>query len=351
MTATTPLSTHPKALIIWLIACLLLVTCMVLVGGYTRLSGSGLSITEWKPIHGSIPPLSAVEWEEEFAAYRESPQYIKVNHGMTLDEFKGIFWPEFLHRLLGRIIGLAFFLPFLFFLARGNLSRRMSFRLLGIFALGGLQGLIGWLMVKSGLVDNPQVSPYRLALHLGTAFFIFALIYWTILDILAPWEQHPRDIPTKTVVYFKVWMGFLIAQIILGALVAGMRAGLVYNTWPTMNGQWIPENLMHDAVTLVQFSHRTLALLLIFSFAFWWYSQRKYVKKRSATAGGTIRDPGVLCLWLFGALIAQVALGIYTLLSQVQLNPALWHQFCALAVLAVALSLLHALTTLRVKAR
>ncbi len=157
---------------------------MVMIGGYTRLSGSGLSITEWKPVHGTIPPLNDIEWLQEFSAYQHSPQYQKVNMGMTFEEFKTIFWPEYIHRLLGRIIGAVFFVPLVIFGLRRSISKRFGWRLIGIFALGGLQGLIGWLMVKSGLVDTPQVSAVRLALHLSVAFAILGMLVWAVIDIL-----------------------------------------------------------------------------------------------------------------------------------------------------------------------
>ncbi len=160
---------------------------MVIIGGYTRLSGSGLSITEWKPIHGTLPPLNESQWQEEFSAYQHSPQYRKINSGMTLAEFKTIFWPEYIHRLLGRIIGAVFFLPLVVFAIRGSISKRFGWRLAGIFALGGLQGLIGWLMVASGLVDNPQVSAIRLALHMGVAFAILGMVVWMAMDADFPY--------------------------------------------------------------------------------------------------------------------------------------------------------------------
>ena len=177
----------------WLLLCAALVALMVAVGGYTRLSGSGLSITEWKPVHGVIPPLSEAQWEEEFAAYRASPQYEKINRGMSLLEFKEIFWPEYLHRLLGRAVGLVFFIPFIYFAWKRAFPARFGVRLLGIFALGGFQGLMGWWMVKSGLVDNPHVSHLRLAAHLALAFALFALLLWSALDIKPPTHTSPTS--------------------------------------------------------------------------------------------------------------------------------------------------------------
>ena len=244
----------PPTVKIWLTLCLLLVACMVLIGGYTRLSGSGLSITTWKPVYGVIPPMNELQWNEEFSAYQSSPQYQKINNGMSLEDFKTIFWPEFIHRLLGRAVGIIFFVPLLYFAVCRNITRQFGLRLLAIFALGGLQGLIGWLMVKSGLVDDPHVSHLRLALHLSVAFTIFGLIEWTLLDVTSyqlpvARKENKRLLVTSKrylIIYF-LFFALLCAQIILGAFMAGLHAGLIFNTWPTMNGQWIPDGLITDS--------------------------------------------------------------------------------------------------------
>jgi heme a synthase len=337
---------HRRSVILWLALCAALVAGMVLVGGYTRLSGSGLSITAWKPIHGSIPPLNQGEWEEEFAAYKQSPQFQKVNSDMGLDDFKRIFWPEFLHRLLGRLIGIVFLFPLLFFALRKSISRRFGWRLAGIFALGGLQGLIGWLMVASGLVDMPRVSHIRLALHLSVAFAIFALILWAIMDNL-PREKPLPFLKRRMVQSYKIWYFLLCLQIVLGAFMAGLHAGLIYNTWPDMNGQFLPDDIMAiypwymnfiDNHAFIQFAHRTLAILLAAGFAFWWYCHREYVKRAHL---------GRMCAVVAFILAAQFTLGVLTLLQVVPLPLALAHQMTALVLFAAGLALWHALATHR----
>lgn len=322
-----------RAIILWLGICALLVAAMVFVGGYTRLSGSGLSITEWKPIHGVIPPLSVEQWQEEFAAYQASPQYQKINIGMELSEFKTIFWPEFFHRLLGRSIGIVFLFPLLFFALRKSISKAFGWRLTAIFALGGLQGLIGWLMVASGLVDNPHVSHIRLALHLSVAFAIYGLILWAMLDAASD-SLREQGFPPLS---YLAWIDLLCLQIILGALVAGLHAGLIYNSWPTMNGQWLPAELSSELAwyenpVLIQFFHRTAALLVAFGFILWWYVQQNYVRNNGLEA---------LCTAIVIVIIAQFTLGVLTLLHMVPLPLALAHQMMALVLFTLAVWLWH----------
>lgn len=329
-----------KAVSAWLMLCLLLVTLMVVIGGYTRLSGSGLSITEWKPIHGTLPPLSQAEWDEEFDAYKQSPQYRKVNTGMSLDEFKTIFWPEYLHRLLGRLVGFVVLLPLAVFGLRKSFTRRFGLRIAGIFLLGGLQGLIGWLMVKSGLIDNPAVSHFRLALHLSIAFVLFALLLWTILDIRhEPAARAPR---TRALCWYKSWLTLLCLQIILGAFVAGLHAGLIYNTFPTMNGQWLPDGMFMrpwlENIGLVQFLHRWMAVAVAVGFLFWWFFHKEHVKN------GRL---GKACSWVAVVILFQFLLGVATLLHQVPLPLALAHQFMALVLFGLGVYLLHRLVRKR----
>lgn len=341
-----------RAVAMWLALCLLMVGMMVLVGGYTRLSGSGLSITVWKPIHGVIPPLSDSDWQEEFAAYRESPQYRKVNRGMGLEEFKGIFWPEFLHRLLGRFIGIVFFLPLMVFALRRSFSRGMGWRLFGILALGGLQGLAGWLMVKSGLVDNPHVSHLRLAIHLSLAFAIFALILWSLLDISDRWQvtgdrkkkennQNPATCHLPPVTFwplatYSLWFALLCLQIIFGALVAGLHGGLVYNTWPDMNGRWLPDELFsggpwYENIVMIQFFHRKLAIVLVLGFLLWWWGIVRYAQNNAL---------GRLCIGVATIITVQFTLGVVTLLNLVPLSLALAHQMTALVLFGAAVIIL-----------
>lgn len=321
------------AIVVWLCLCALLVASMVFVGGYTRLSGSGLSITEWKPIHGVIPPLNMEEWQEEFAAYQASPQYQKINKGMSLEAFKTIFWPEFFHRLLGRAIGMVFLFPLLVFAIRKSISKSFGLRLTAIFALGGLQGVIGWFMVASGLVDNPHVSHLRLALHLSVAFAIYGLLVWAIKDAMRCPEDKHGHVPLG----YLAWIDLLCAQIILGAMVAGLHAGLVYNTWPTMNGQWFPGDLLSELAwyenpVLVQFIHRNVALMVAFSFILWWFSARFYVKNKSLCG---------LCAAVTSVIAIQFILGVLTLLHMVPLSLALAHQMMALVLFTLAVLLWH----------
>ena len=330
-----------RAVLLWLGLCIFLVAMMVLVGGYTRLSGSGLSITSWKPVHGTIPPLNAQEWQDEFIAYQTSPQYQKVNNGMTLEEFRVIFWPEFIHRLLGRVVGAVFFLPLAVFFYRRSISKRLGLRLLGIFALGGLQGLVGWLMVKSGLVDTPQVSPIRLAAHLSVAFAILALLLWAWLDIGFS-RPHLTGVKAPVWRYYVLWFGLLCVQIILGAFMAGLHGGLIYNTWPTMDGQWVPSDLLavspwYANITLVQFLHRKLAIILAAGYAIAWIVTRKYVTNIQLKVVSGI---------VAGIISVQFILGIMTLLYQAPLPLALAHQMTGLLLFAAAVVLLHTLSSL-----
>lgn len=312
----------------WLFAVAALVFAMVLLGGATRLTDSGLSMVDWRPLMGVLPPLSEADWQDVFAAYKAYPEYQKVNRGMSLEEFKRIFWFEYAHRLLGRAIGLAFALPFALFVIRRQVPPGYGGRLVALFALGGLQGLIGWWMVKSGLVNHPDVSHFRLAVHLGLAVAIFAALWWTVLDLVAGRSRLSVGLGSLA-------LAALYLQILLGALVAGLNAGLVYNSFPTMGGYWLPpelsapgplwRTLLEDPVG-VQFLHRAGALVATALLALWaWRARRQRLWA------------GLLAL----ALAGQVALGIATLLALVPLSLALAHQAGALALLAIALVLLH----------
>ncbi|HEX6829306.1 MAG TPA: COX15/CtaA family protein, partial [Burkholderiales bacterium] len=265
----------------WLLACCTLLFCMVVVGGVTRLTRSGLSIVEWQPIVGAIPPLSQAQWQETFAKYQQTPEYQKVNHQMTLDEFKGIFWWEYFHRLLGRLIGVLYLLPFLYFLARRRIRGALAWKLAGIFVLGGLQGAMGWYMVKSGLVDDPRVSHYRLTAHLGIAFLIFAAMFWVALDLLGP--RARSDTPSserQRLRRFSLGLAALIFLMVLtGGLVAGIRAGYAYNTFPLMNGHLVPPEIFliepwhlnfFNNMATVQFDHRLIAWLLALLVPWFW---------------------------------------------------------------------------------
>jgi len=322
----------------WLLAVAALVFLMVSVGGATRLTGSGLSITEWQPIVGTLPPMSEAAWQEAFAKYKRIPQYEHVNRGMSLEGFKFIYWWEWAHRFLGRLIGAAFLLPFLYFLAAGAIPRAEVPRLAGLFALGALQGLAGWYMVASGLADRIDVSQYRLALHLGLAMVILGALIWVALSLGGRRERAAR--PTAATLAAAGIVGLVLAQIVLGALVAGLRAGASYNTWPLLDGRLLPDgllamspwyaNLGENALT-VQFNHRMAAYILVAAAA--WHAW--------ATRGDAHARRGAALL--AAAVLAQAALGVWTLLAQVPLALGLAHQAGAAAVLAIAVWHLHRL--------
>lgn len=315
--AAAPARRNPIGL--WLLAVALLVAAMVLLGGATRLTDSGLSIVEWKPVTGAVPPLSAADWQAEFDKYRQFPEYQKVNRGMSLDAFKRIYWFEWAHRMLGRLIGAAFLLPFLWFLFRGRIDRPLGLRLGGLFALGALQGGVGWWMVASGLVDRPDVDHLRLATHLGLAFLIFGALLWQAWRLLAPAARSPAPRALALALLAAVFV-----QILLGALVAGLDAGLAYNTFPTMNGEWLPADLVRpgpwwDNPTAVQFVHRLGAFAVAgLCLAAW------------------LRAPQAFGLAL-AAAAAQFALGVLTLVLQVPATLGLLHQAGALALFAASL--------------
>lgn len=328
----------------WLLVCCFLVFVMIVVGGITRLTRSGLSIVEWQPIAGVLPPLNPAEWEAMFAKYQATPEYLKVNRGMNLEEFKGIFFWEYVHRLLGRLIGVVFLVPLVWFALRRRIERSMVPKLVGIFLLGGLQGAIGWWMVKSGLVDLPRVNHVRLAIHLGTAFLIFTAMFWMALGLLAP--DKPVELPAarrRLANRAVVVCGLVFAMVLSGALVAGTRAGYAYNTFPLMDGHWIPpaayagvpwwDDVFHD-LTTVQFNHRVFAWLLFFLIpAFWWSA-------RAVDLPAAARRPLNLLLAMLGV---QITLGVSTLLLQVPVALGAAHQGGALVLHALALWSAHAI--------
>lgn len=317
---------------------------MVVLGGATRLTHSGLSIVEWQPIVGTLPPLSEAQWEEAFAKYRQTPEYAQVNAGMSLQGFKGIFWLEYFHRLLGRLIGIVFLMPFLYFLARKRVHGALAWKLGAIFLLGGLQGVVGWYMVKSGLVDDPRVSQYRLALHLSLAFAIYAAMLWTALDLRAGGREAPAFAGTQSVRRLALLVTiFVTLMVVTGAFVAGIRAGLAYNTFPLMHGRLVPpeifilepwwKNFFSNMAT-VQFDHRAVAWLLAVSVPVLW------VKTLRSGAPKRVR---ILAHTLLAALVVQIGIGITTLLLAVPVPLGVAHQGGALVVFTVALALNHAL--------
>jgi heme a synthase len=337
MTGTLIGDTQTRAVRLWLYAVAALVLAMVLVGGATRLTESGLSITEWKPVTGVVPPLSQDAWQAAFAQYQATPQYRAMNSGMSLEAFKTIYWWEWGHRLLGRVVGVAFLLPFSFFLWRGWVAPSLRPRLWFIFALGALQGAVGWWMVASGLAERVDVSQYRLATHLLLACLIYVALILTArrLDERAA----PAGIPPGRIRAGAVALLVLVlAQIYLGALVAGLRAGYAYNTWPLIDGALVPDaarlffetplwrNVFENILT-VQFDHRMLAYAIFVIALLHALDVAGAVKGRGVRTGAFV---------LFAAILLQIALGIATLLWVVPLSLALLHQALAMLVLTVA---------------
>ncbi len=340
-----PSVSSPRHVAYWLLACCALVFAMVVVGGMTRLTQSGLSIVEWRPVTGTLPPFTEAAWLDEFAKYQSSPEFRQRNHDMTLAGFKGIFWWEYFHRLLGRVIGLAFLLPFLYFVARGAVRGRLAWKLAGIFALGGLQGAMGWYMVKSGLDHDPMVSPVRLAAHLGLAILIYGAMLAVALELL--YSSREPTAPTGLRRLAGALPVVVFVMILTGALVAGIRAGYAYNTWPLMNGHWIPPEILLIEpwwknfafnMAMVQFNHRTLALGVAgLVAAAWW-------QVRTSGVGPAARA------WshaLLAIVALQVGVGIATLLLQVPLPLAALHQAGAVAVFTCAIGLWHFLRPAR----
>jgi cytochrome c oxidase assembly protein subunit 15 len=329
----------------WLIGCCALVFAMVVLGGATRLTHSGLSIVEWQPITGVLPPLTASDWEALFHKYRQTPEYQKVNPGMDLAGFKGIFWLEYSHRLLGRLIGVAFFLPLLYFLCRRALKPPLAVKLGGIFLLGALQGALGWYMVQSGLVDDPRVSHYRLTAHLVLAFAIYAAMLWIAVDLLNPVVAPESAGPSACRVRRLAWAvtALVVAMVVTGGFVAGIRAGFAYNTFPLMNGRWVPPEIFmiepwylnfFNNMATVQFDHRMGAWLLALAVPWLWLEAGRASLPRGAR---------LLTHLLLAAIAVQIALGIATLLLVVPVALGTAHQAGALAVFTFALALNHAL--------
>ena len=336
MTASSLQVAPLRAVRWWLITVAALIAMMVLVGGATRLTESGLSIVEWKPVSGTLPPLSQQQWMEAFDAYKTIPQYRELNAGMSLHEFKTIFLWEWSHRLLGRVIGGVYLLPFLWFLWRGVLSADLKRRLWLIFGLGALQGAVGWWMVASGLSQRVEVSQYRLATHLVLALLIFAAIVWTLRRLVG----RPSLVASSRLKITSMALLVLtFVQLYLGALVAGLRAGKIYNTWPDIDGALIPSasrlffetpwwrNLFDNTLT-VQFEHRMTAYAL---FVLAILHALDAVRSRAAAAAVNG------AWWLAAVMTLQATLGILTLLNQVPIVLALAHQAVAIAVLTLAI--------------
>ena len=332
---------HDRTIAVWLAICCATIFCMVVLGGVTRLTGSGLSMVEWAPILGVLPPLNEIEWQAAFEKYQAYPEYQLKNMGMDLAGFKGIFWLEYFHRLLGRGIGLLFALPFLYFLVRGRIDRALLPKLVALFVLGGLQGLMGWYMVQSGMVNDPHVSQYRLTAHLLLAIVIYAWMFWLMLDLFR--GRGRASVMNGWVTSGYTLTGLVLLTIASGGFVAGLRAGFTYNTFPLMNGKLIPDGLMlmepvwrnfFENITTVQFDHRLLAMLLVVLVgAFWWSARRR-------AANGRVRLALDL---LLAALVVQISLGIATLLLVVPIPLAAAHQAGAVVLLSAILNAVHVL--------
>ena len=324
----------------WLFICCGLVFAMIVLGGVTRLTGSGLSMVDWRPLMGWLPPLTAEDGQRTFEMYQQSPEYQKVNSYMDVHQFKGIFWLEYLHRLLGRLIGLTFAVPFLYFAVRGYIVRSDWPKYLLMFVLGGLQGVLGWYMVKSGLVDDPRVSQYRLTAHLTSAFLIYAFMFWVALSLWYPRSGGVRHAYFGRAVAVTAVISLTIVS---GGFVAGLDAGMMYNTFPKMLGAWIPAGLMENSPwwlnffenrLTVQFDHRVLAIFtLLYVIIYWYGARRATLPRRAAVASNA----------LLHTVALQVALGIATLLLVVPVLLAAAHQAVAILLFTVALYLVHSL--------
>jgi cytochrome c oxidase assembly protein subunit 15 len=332
------MKSNNKPIIIWLLTGCLLIAAMVVIGGITRLTGSGLSITQWKLVTGTLPPLNETQWMQEFDEYKLTPQFQKINSHFELEDFKNIYFWEYFHRLVGRSIGLIFLIPFLYFLLRKKLERSLIPKLLIVFFLGGLQGFIGWYMVSSGLVDNPYVAHYRLALHLVTAFITFGFTLWIALSLM---KKEELNAPAFVRNFSWIILFTVLLQLIYGAFVAGTKAGFIYNTFPLMGNSFIPSemdtlqpawhNLFENTVTL-QFIHRNIAYVLtIMVVVLWIYSLRTKLQPALHSA--------VQLMMLI--VLFQVVLGIITILN-LHVNPVFLgslHQFGALMVFTVGVYL------------
>jgi cytochrome c oxidase assembly protein subunit 15 len=333
-----------KPVAAWLLACCALIFAMVVLGGVTRLTHSGLSIAEWQPLVGIVPPFSDRDWQELFDQYRQTPEYRQVNPGMSVEAFKGIFWLEYFHRLLGRLIGLAFFVPLVWFWRRRLIDRRLAYRLAGIFVLGALQGALGWYMVASGLIDEPRVSHYRLTAHLALAFVIYAAMLWLALDLLWPRAGVATDENARRLRRMAWWVtGIVCLMVVTGGFVAGIRAGTAYNTFPLMNGHVVPPEIFaldpwylnfFNNMATVQFDHRLFAWALAALVPLLWW---KVLRSRAPARARTLAHA------LLIAVTVQIALGIGTLLLAVPVALGAAHQGGALVVFSLAIALNHAL--------
>lgn len=324
---------------LWLLTGCLLIFLMVVIGGITRLTGSGLSITEWNVVMGAVPPLNETQWNAAFEKYQQIPQFQKLNYHYSLDDFKKIFFWEYLHRLIGRIIGVVFIIPFLYFYFRRMMDKPTVRKALFLFFLGALQGFLGWFMVKSGLTERTSVSHIRLAIHLVTAFVTFGFTFWYALDLL--YGDRANSIFARQFSILKGLLALVLVQLLYGAFVAGLHAGRIANTFPTMDGQWIPAGLntmspgwinLVDNLITVQFLHRAIAYVIVIMIVFfWWQTGKKELTNLQHKATRI----------MLAAVTFQLLLGIFTLLSRVEITLAVLHQAGAFLLFASVIYAMH----------
>ena len=337
---------HDKQVGIWLIFVAAVIFFMIILGGATRLTNSGLSMVDWKPIMGVIPPITEADWTQTFEQYKEFPEYQKENAGMSLDSFKSIFYFEYFHRILGRLIGMFFLLPFLYFWMKGAIRRKMLPQMIALFFLGGMQGVLGWYMVKSGLVNEPNVSQYRLTAHLISAVLLFSFLLWVAIGLLKnTTTELASDIRKRFYNYSKAVTGLIIFMIISGGFVAGTKAGYAYNTFPLMAGKLVPDGLYtlqpfwlnwFENITTIQFNHRLIAyslLIIVPLFAF------NLIKNNFSSSCSTAAK------LFIGMLFIQISLGISTLVFHMPVPVAVSHQGGAIVLLSIAIFITRELKT------
>ena len=332
-----------RSIIIWLLAGCFLIYAMVVIGGITRLTHSGLSMVEWNPIIGSLPPMTDADWQIPFEKYKQSPEYQIINNQFSLEEFKSIYWWEYIHRLLGRTIGVIFILPFLYFLIKKKFDKSLLKKMYVLLLFGSFQGVLGWFMVKSGLQKEPHVSHYRLAAHLISAFTVFGFTFWYAMDLLFSKDVEGnaalKNIRKLSVIMFVL----IILQIIYGAFVAGLKAGLFYNTYPTMGGELMPatvsafdtfwENCLENPAG-IQFLHRNIAIVVAGMVLFVWWKSRKMVLNELQKKATN---------FMLGVVTVQFILGVVTLLYAVPVTLGVLHQTGAFFLYAAALFFIHSL--------
>lgn len=332
-----------KRIILWLYTGCILVFAMVVIGGITRLTGSGLSITEWKVITGTVPPLNETEWQLEFAQYQLSPQFQKINSDFNINDFKQIYFWEYFHRLIGRMIGIVFIVPFLYFYFKKQIDKKLLPKLLFIFLLGAWQGFLGWYMVKSGLQNNPFVSHYRLAIHLVNAFLTFGYIFWVAQDLRYPKQKKSAS---KTALWLSIAVFILLlVQITYGAFVAGLHAGHIFNTWPKMGDEWIASSVgatfeseglssIFNSLATVQFIHRALALIVCcLLFVIWLYRKNRSWELKTQQISSVNISMMII--------VMQILLGIFTLLYSVPVWLGVIHQAGAFVIFAALIYQIH----------